>query len=126
MNRRNFLLSSAGVLSVLLFSGRTAWAGKAETRIEAPAGVPKGSEAVIRVTVVHNANSIFHHIEWLWVKINNQEIARWDYSGMEKPEAAIFTKEIRYVVNGDMQIAAKASCNLHGSANEPVVKISAT
>ncbi len=126
MDRRNFLLSSAGALSILLFSGRTAWAGKAETRIEAPASVPKGSEAVIRVTVMHNTNSIFHHVEWLWVKIDNQEIARWDYSGMEKPEGATFTKEIRYVVVGDLQIAAKASCNLHGSANEPVVKVSAT
>jgi desulfoferrodoxin (superoxide reductase-like protein) len=126
MNRRNFLLSSAGALSILLFSGRKAWAGKAETRIEAPVSVQKGSEAVIRITVVHNTNSMFHHVEWLWVKINDQEIARWDYGWTETPEGATFTKEIRYVVNGDMQIAAKASCNLHGSANEPVVKISAT
>ena len=126
MNRRNFLLSSAGTLTFLLFNGRPAWAGKAETRIEAPASVPKGSEVNIRITVMHNANSFFHHVNWLWVKVNNQEIARWDYSGSELPEGATFTKEIRFVVDGDKEISAKANCNLHGSANEPVVKIAAT
>lgn len=65
-------------------------------------------------------------MEWLWVKINNQEIARWDYIGFEKPEGATFTKELRYLVTGDMEFRAKSSCNLHGSANEPVMKVSAT
>jgi len=126
MNRRNFLLSSAGAVSVLLFSGKPAWAGKAGTKIEAPSSAPRGSEVNIRVTVTHNTNNFFHHVNWLWVKVNDQEIARWDYSGTEKPDGLTFTKEIRYVVENDMEISAKSNCNLHGSANEPVVKISAT
>ncbi len=126
MNRRIFLLSSAGALAALLVSGKPAWAGKAEARIEAPASVPRGSEITIRVTAVHSANNFFHHVSWLWVKVNGQEIARWDYSGTELPEGATFTKEIRYVAEGDMEISAKANCNLHGSANEPVIKLAVT
>ena len=40
-----------------------------------------------------------------------------------RPEGATFTKEIKYKVEGDVEIKAKASCNMHGSAGEAVTKV---
>jgi desulfoferrodoxin (superoxide reductase-like protein) len=123
MNRRKFIFSLAGALVLSLSGRKIAWANKAEAKIEAPESVPKGSEMIIRVTVTHNANNFFHHVEWLWIQVNDKEIARWDYSAGNRPEAEVFTKEIKYKVEGDAQIKAKASCNIHGSAGEVVTKV---
>lgn len=123
MNRRKFILSSAGAIFLFLFSRGTSWANKAETRIEAPESATKGTEMTIRVTVTHNANNFFHHVEWLWVQVNDKEIARWDYSATQKPEGATFTKEIKHKLERDAVIKAEASCNMHGSAGEAMVKV---
>jgi len=123
MNRRKFILTLAGAFLIFLFSRKIAWADKAEAKIEAPESAAKGSEITIRVTVIHNANNFFHHIEWLWIKVNEKEIARWDFTGSNKPEGATFTREVKYPVEGNSEIKAKASCNIHGSAGEAVVKV---
>ena len=115
----------AVAVGIAIFICVPAWANKSETKIEAPDTAEKGSEITIKVTVTHSANNFFHHTEWLWAQINGKEIARWDYSATNLPEGATFTKEIKYVVDGDMEIKGKASCNLHGSANEAVVKVTA-
>jgi desulfoferrodoxin (superoxide reductase-like protein) len=112
-------------LSVFLVSGGMAWANKSETKIEAPESAAKGSEITIKVTVTHSANSFIHYTEWLWVQINGKEIAKWEYSSGNRPEGATFTKEIKYKVEGDLEIKAKASCNMHGSANEATAKVTA-
>ena len=122
MNNRKLILLSVAVLFIFLFSGN-AWATKAETKIEVPESAAKGSEITIRVTVIHNANSYFHHVEWLWIQVNGNEIARWDYTASKRPEEATFTKEIKYKVDGDVEIKAKASCNMHGSVGEAVIKV---
>jgi hypothetical protein len=57
--------------------------------------------------------------------MNGKEIDRWEYSATHLPESATFTKEIKYVVDGDLEFKGKASCNLHGSANEAVAKVTA-
>ena len=125
MNRRDFIVASGVLVAGLLVPGGTAWANKAETKIEVPQSAARGSEITIRVTVTHSANNFFHHVEWLWIQMNGKEINRWEYSATNLPESATFTKEIKYVVDGDMEIKGKASCNLHGSANEAVVKVTA-
>ncbi len=126
MNRRKFIRSLAGALLIFLFGRRIAWANKAEAKIEVPETLGEGSEIPIRVTVIHSANSFFHHVEWLWIQVNDKEIARWDYSVTNRPEGATFTKEIKYKVEGNVEIKAKASCNIHGSAGEAVAKVSAS
>jgi desulfoferrodoxin (superoxide reductase-like protein) len=122
MNNRKLILLSEAVLFIFLFSGNV-WATKAETKIEVPESAAKGSEITIRVTVIHSANNFFHHVEWLWIQVNDTEIARWDYTATHKPEGATFTKEIKYKVEGDAEIKAKASCNIHGSAGEAVGRV---
>ena len=125
MNRRQFIVSAGGSLSFFILGGKNAWANKTETKIEAPQSGAQGSEITIRVTAIHSANNFFHYTEWLQVKINEKEIARWDFTGTNKPEAATFTREIKYRLEGDVEIKAQASCNLHGSAGEGVAKVSA-
>ena len=120
-SRKLILFSFASVL--IFLCGGNAWANKAEAKIEAPETAAKGSEITIRVTVIHNANTFFHHVEWLWIQVNDKEVARWDYTATNKPEGATFTKEIKCRVEGDAEIKAKASCNMHGSAGEAVVKV---
>ena len=93
-----------------------AWAGRSSTTVEAPAAAEKGTEITVKITVAHNGNSRFHHTEWVSVKVNGEEVRRWEYSGSNTPESERFTKEFKIVVNEPLEIAAEASCNLHGSA----------
>ncbi len=122
MNNRKLMLLSVTVLILFLVTGN-AWANKAEAKIEAAESAAQGSEITIRVTVTHNADSFLHHVEWLWIQVNGNEIARWDYTATNRPEGATFTKEIKYKVEGDVEIKAKASCNIHGSAGEALIKV---
>jgi desulfoferrodoxin (superoxide reductase-like protein) len=101
------------------------WANQAETKIEAPESADKGSEITIKVTVIHSANSYFHYTEWLWVQVNGKEIAKWEYRSGNRPEGATFTKEVKFKVDGDLDIKSKASCNIHGSASEAAAKVTA-
>jgi desulfoferrodoxin (superoxide reductase-like protein) len=121
-NKKKLILLSVAALFTFFLSGN-AWANKAESKIEVPEAAAKDQEITIRVTVTHNANNFFHHVEWVWVQVNGKEIARWDYTASNKPEGETFTKEIKYKVEGDLEIKAKASCNMHGSAGEAVVKV---
>ena len=60
------------------------FANKSAVSIQVPSAVPRGSEAVIRVTVTHDANNFLHYTEWLYVKVNGKEIARWKYTSSEQ------------------------------------------
>jgi desulfoferrodoxin (superoxide reductase-like protein) len=112
-------------VGIAIFTSVPAWANKSETKIEAQESAGKGSEITIKVTVTHSANSYFHYTEWLWVQVNGKEIAKWEYSGSNRPEDATFTKEIKLKVDGDLDIKGKASCSIHGSANEATAKVMA-
>ena len=111
------------VMLVLVYGGYV-WANKSTTSIEVPESIPKGSEITIRVTVTHNANSFMHYTKWLQIMVNGKEMARWDYTMGSRPEGATFTKEIKYKVEGDIEIKAEASCNIHGSAGPAIAKVS--
>ncbi|MFH2046571.1 MAG: desulfoferrodoxin family protein [Pseudomonadota bacterium] len=98
----------------LLLAG-TASANKSSVTIDAPESVTKGTEVTIKLNVKHDGNNMFHHSEWVYLKINGQEIARWDFSMFNRPETENFTEEVKYTVNEPVQIEAEASCNVHGS-----------
>jgi len=82
-------------LLVVFLCANVAFANKASVSIEAPAEVTKGSEITIRLTVDHNADSLFHHVEWVQLMVNNNQIGYWRYSALDLPPAATFTKEIQ-------------------------------
>ncbi len=111
MKKITINLSLILLVMIVLVYGGYVWANKSTTSIEVPESIPKGSEITIRVTVTHNANNFLHYTKWLQIMVNGKEIARWDYTMGNRPEGATFTKEIKYKVDGDIEIKAEASCN---------------
>ena len=103
------------VLAVLLVQVGIASANKSETSIEGPTDAVKGAEVTLRITVTHNANTASHYTEWLKVTANKKEVGRWDFTKENRPEGAVFTKEIKMKVTENTEIVAEASCNNHGS-----------
>lgn len=124
MKRMTMNLSLIFLVIMVLIYGQDVSANKSATSIEVPENITKGSEITIRVTVTHNANNFLHYTKWLQIMINGKEISRWDYTMSNKPEGATFTKEIKYKVEGNIEIKAEASCNIHGSAGPSTVKVS--
>ncbi len=111
-------------LLISLYSVDHAFANKASVSIEAPQSASRGSEVTIKITVMHSANNIFHHVSWAYIMINGKEVARWDYSWKNLPDTIPFTREIRYVIEGPANIRAEASCNIHGSKGPDLANIS--
>jgi len=103
------------VLAILLLQANLASANKSEASIEGPADAAKGTEVTLRITAAHSANTTSHFTEWLKVTANKKEVGRWDYTKENRPEGAVFTKEIKIKVTEDTEIVAEASCNNHGS-----------
>lgn len=112
------------VLWMVFLSASPALADKASVAIEAAKDAVKGSEVVVRLIVSHSANSERHHVEWVKVWVNNQELTKWEFSSSKLPEGVPFTREVKYKVEGDTEIKAEASCNAHGSKGPATLKIS--
>lgn len=123
MTRRKLLISLL-ILPVLPLYARSAFADKSSTSIEAPQAVPKGSEVTIRLTVRHRGNNFLHYTNGLQVMANRKEIARWDFSWNRRPEAEVFTRELKLTALEDLEVIAEAHCNIHGSAGPATYKIS--
>jgi desulfoferrodoxin (superoxide reductase-like protein) len=123
MNNKKTRLILIFLFGVFFVHGGIALANKSSTTIEAPESVSKNSEIIIRVTVTHSANNFLHYTEWLRVMAGDKEIARWDFTRSQRPEGAVFTKEIKYTVEGNVEIKAEASCNIHGSKGPTTVKV---
>lgn len=90
-------------------------ADKTSVEIDAPGTAEKGEVITIVVRVRHSGNNLFHHTNWVYLRINGEQVARWEYSWKDLPEKEIFVKEVTYPVQGSITIEAKANCNIHGS-----------
>ena len=119
-----FILMTTALGSCSFISLDRACADKSSVTIEAPATVTKGDEITITVTAFHDANNFFHYTDWLYIMVNDQEIARWDYTWRKRPEGKTFIKEITYTVTDPIEIKAEAHCNMHGSAGPQILKVS--
>ena len=113
MRRR--MLVGVVMLAMVVFQINVASANKSEASMEGPTEAAKGSEVTLRITATHSANTASHYTEWLKVTANKKEVARWDYTKENRPEGAVFTKEMKIKVTEDTEIVAEASCNNHGS-----------
>jgi len=120
---KKVMLLGIVVLAILLVQVGIASANKSEASIEGPTDAVKGSEVTLRITVTHNANTTSHYTEWLKVMANKKEVGRWDYTKENRPEGAVFTKEIKTKVTEDTEIVAEASCINHGSKGPAKHKI---
>jgi desulfoferrodoxin (superoxide reductase-like protein) len=115
---------------IILFMGGLIFANMAfgnqpSVTIEAPADVSKESEIIIRVTIAHSANNFFHHVEWMEIRVNDQQVVWREYSYFHLPEDGTYTIELEHTVNEETQIRAEASCNLHGSRGPTFYTVSA-
>jgi len=88
-----------------------------------PESVSKGAEITIKVTVTHSGNNFLHYTKWLQVGAGDKEIARWNFTRSQRPEGAVFTREIKYKVDSNVEIKAEASCNVHGSKGPSSAKV---
>lgn len=102
---------------LLCMSANLAFANKSSVKIEAVEEAEKGKEVKIKVRVLHDGNNFIHHSDLALIKINGEEVKRWEFGYFSKPPAEEFTKEITYSVDQKLEIEAKAYCNLHGSNN---------
>ena len=120
---KKVMLFAMIAMAILLFQVSVASANRSEASIDGPTNAVKGSEVTLRITVTHNPNTVSHYTEWLKLTSNKKEIARWDYTKENRPEGAVFTKEIKIKVTEDTELVAEASCNNHGSKGPAKHKI---
>ena len=107
---------------IFCISSGSAFANQSSVSLEAPNAVERGTEITIKIHVTHNSNNFFHYTKWVSIKVNDEEIARWDYGKhkYKRPKAKNFTKEIKFIVTDDIIIEAEASCNIHGSKKKAI------
>ena len=110
------------VLLVAAYNG-VCLADKSAVTIEAPDQAVKGKEIPVKIQVTHSANSFFHYTNWVQIKVNGKDTALFEYSMGNRPEGAIFTKEVKLMVNEPLEIVAEANCNMHGSVGPAKKKI---
>lgn len=122
--RKQVLILVFAFLMLLGFS-TTAAANKSSVTIEAPASTQNGSRIRIKVHVAHEGNSFIHYTEWVHVKVDGTEVARWKYTAFGRPDSENFTKEITVTVNGPTEIVSEASCNIHGSKGPTEIVVEA-
>lgn len=91
-------------------------ADKSSVTVEATENAEKGSEIIIRINVKHSGNNFLHYTDRVYVSVNGKEIKQWEFSAFNRPEAENFSREIRYRVNGPLEIIAEANCSMHGGA----------
>lgn len=123
---RNLGVATASLVLLFTCLVTAVSADKSSVIIVAPETAAKGTEITIKVTAAHDANNFLHYTNWLYIMINDNEVARWDYSWRKRPEEKTFTKEITYTVIEPVEIKAEANCNIHGSEGPQTVKITVT
>ena len=114
-----------GLCALSLIFVNSAAADKSSVKIIAPDTAAMGGEINVVLQVSHDGNNFLHYTEWVYVKINGEEIQRWEFSNFDKPEDENFTRSITYKVTGPLEITAEASCNIHDSNGiaEKTVKV---
>lgn len=113
-------LSTKGICFFILFlavvlTAQTGYADKSSVLISAPEKAVKGSEVMIKLTITHSGNNIFHYTNWAVLMVNGKEFSRWSFTSDKRPEEATFHREVKIPVGDSLELMAEANCNLHGS-----------
>jgi hypothetical protein len=121
MKRITLVISCAFI--VFFLSTGTGLANKASVSIEGPASAAQGSEATLRLTITHSANSFFHYTNLVTVQVNGKPFTQWSFTSRNRPEGAIFTREVKIRVIGKTEVVVEAYCNIHGSKGPAKITI---
>ncbi|OGD29257.1 MAG: hypothetical protein A2Y56_10505 [Candidatus Aminicenantes bacterium RBG_13_63_10] len=111
-------------LFLFLAFASEALANKTEASLAGPESAAAGTEVTITVNISHRGNSAFHYTDWVWVKADGVEIARWDFKSSSRPESEKFSREVKFTVNKPVEITAEGHCSIHGSKGPATLKIS--
>ena len=120
--KRIALLIGCAFIWFCLSTG-TVLANKSSVSIEGPASAEQGSEVTLRLTVTHSANSFFHYTNWLKVQVNGKPLTQWEFTSGNRPEGAVFTREVKIRIIGNTEVVAEAYCNIHGSKGPAKITI---
>lgn len=122
MKRKN-ILASIFTLMALIFISSGVFANKTSVTVVAPEKVKKGTEITVKIEVKHMGNTKGHFTDWVWLKVNGEEVKRWEYSRDQLPESQNFTLEFKVVADSNLEIIAEGNCNKHGSKGTDKVNI---
>jgi len=119
------MIKKIAAFSLFLFLAfaSEALANKTEAGLAGPESAAAGAEVTITVNISHRGNSAFHYTDWVRVKADGVEIARWDFKSSSRPESEKFSREVKFTVTKPVEITAEGHCNLHGSQGPAVLKI---
>jgi len=116
--KRKVTFTSILTLAFILFLSVGSFANKTQVKIIAPEKATKGSEITIKIEVNHIGNTKGHYTDWVWVKVNGEELKRWEYSKTDLPEDQNFILEFKIKAESNLEIIAEGNCNRHGSKGE--------
>lgn len=122
MKRKNTLFGIFALMALLLISSGV-FANKTSVTVVAPEKVKKGTEVTVKIEVKHIGNTSGHYTDWVWLKVNGEEVKRWEYSKNHLPESQNFTLEFKVTAETDLEIIAEGNCNKHGSKGTDKVTI---
>lgn len=99
---------------VLLFLS-AAFADETSVSINAPVSAQKGTSITVTIAVTHKGNNILHFTDWVVLKVNGNEVKRWEYRFNERPDSEDFSVQYQLKVEETLQLEAQGHCNIHGS-----------
>jgi desulfoferrodoxin (superoxide reductase-like protein) len=115
-------MSALLLLAILVFTSE-ALANKTSVTIAAPESVAAGTEVTITIKVSHKGNSAFHFTNWVVIKADGKEIARWDFKSSNRPESEEFSRQAAIKVDKPVEITAEGHCIIHGSNGPATLRI---
>jgi desulfoferrodoxin (superoxide reductase-like protein) len=124
MNTSRFYGIIIAGIAVVFLAVAPALANKSGIRIEVPETVEQGKTLEIVLHVSHSGNNFMHYTQWVELKINGEVVEKWEYSATSKPPEETFVLTYIYPAAQDLEIEARASCNLHGSRNTDIKRVS--
>lgn len=116
--KRKFTTTGIITLFVFIMVTSSSFANKTSVKVIAPEKAEKGTEITVKIEVTHMGNSSSHYTDWVWIKVNGEEIQKWEYTKKALPDKQNFTLEIKLKAEATMEISAEGHCNRHGSKGE--------
>jgi len=98
-------------------------ANKTSVKIVAPDSAAIGETIKITIDVKHKGNSSRHFTDWVFIKINGEEVKRWEFTRSNLPDDQEFQLVYEFEAESTVEIEIKGNCNLHGSTGSVKKKI---